>query len=173
MGHTCYVMFWRAQMFDYLKDGINPRGAEYGATERAADAAQRSADATDDLLALQLADPADRPAIAARINARRAKQMSRRVWWHRLDLILSAAFVAGIALYMLTPSGNTPQSAVTGDAPASVSTVTDNAPAPESSAQAPDAAGSDNPEAVVAQGERVLHEAGFSDKQIRSDSATQ
>ena len=38
-------------MFGYFRDGVNPRGAEYGATARAARAAEQAAENTGDILA--------------------------------------------------------------------------------------------------------------------------
>ena len=109
-------------MFDYIKDAINPRGGQYGATARAAAAAQRHADASEDMLALQLATSPDEYAeVAARIRRRRAKEGRRRAWWQRVDLIASALFVGGMIWCMAPPSSNAPKSAVTRDAPSHVS----------------------------------------------------
>lgn len=125
--------------WDYFRDGFNPRGAEYGATARAADAAQRNAETAEDLLELQLASSdQQRAKIAARISTRREREARRRAWWQRLDLIASALFVGGIAWYVLTPASNAPASAVPHDVPAHVSKVPDDANAPVRQAQAPD-----------------------------------
>jgi hypothetical protein len=91
-------------MFGYFRDGVNPRGAEYGATARAARAAEQDAENTGDMLELQMA-PNDgvRQELATRIAARRDREQGRRAWWHRLDLIASAIFVAIVVGYMITP----------------------------------------------------------------------
>lgn len=146
-------------MFEYIKDGINPRGPEYGATDRAANAAQRNADATLDLLELQLADPRDRPEVASRINARRAAQDRRRKFWTNVNWIATTALIAGIAVYMLTPSSNSPQSAVTQDTPSSVQTLVDDTPAPTRSARAPNKAGSYESATDAARRTKLLNEA--------------
>ena len=127
-------------MFDYFKDGVNPRGPESGATARAARQARRSADAAEDMLELEMST--DRNATAQRIVARRNREAGRRAFWHRLDNLLALAFVAAVAWLMLTPASNAPQSAVTNDTPANVSKVPDDAGAPVRQAQAPDVYGS-------------------------------
>lgn len=122
-------------MFEYFKDGFNPRGYEYGATARAADAARRNAEATEDLLALELAG--DRNAMASRIQARRKRDASRRAFWHNLDGLLALVFVVTIGWVMFGPSIGAPQSAVTQSAAVTQSQDPDNANAPAIPARAP------------------------------------
>ena len=128
-------------MFDWFKDGVNPRGPEYGATARAARNARRSADAAEDLLELELS--ANCSATARNIIARREREANRRAFWHRVDLVLSLAFVAFIAWLIFAPASNAPQSAVTREAPAHVSKEPLSSRAPVRQAQAPDSSGSD------------------------------
>ena len=154
-------------MFEHFKDSINPRGAEYGATARAAAAAQRNAETAEDLLELQLAtSDTEREFIAARIRSRRQAQVRRRAWWESLELLATALLVGGIAWYMLTPTNEAPQSAVTQHTQAGASIGADDTPAPAIRARADDTQGSDDPAAAVSRGEQILHDAGFSDKQI-------
>ena len=153
-------------MFDYIKDGINPRGPEYGATARAADAAQRNAEANEDLLELQLAGTdRERDRVAASIMSKRTKQVRRATWRQYADLIATALFVGVIIYVVASPTHDAPQSAVTRQAPANAQTAADDTNAPESSAQAPD---DTNPAVVEQRGEDILHKAGFTDAQIQA-----
>ncbi len=129
-------------MFGHLRDSINPRGAEYGVTSRAARAAEQTAENTDDLFELELAAVVgNREDVARQIISRRAAYQRRRVWWHRLDLIATAILVAGIAIYMLAPApgvrSNADSGAVTRSAPSPLSSHARHAPTPVRSAYAP------------------------------------
>ena len=156
-------------MFDWFKDGVNPRGPEYGATARAAREARRSARATEDMLELELA--ADRNAAANRIMARRSNDARRRAWWHRLDNLLALAFVAALAWIIFAPASTPPQSAAMRDAIAHTSTAGRVIDAPASQAQAPDMQGNDDPAAVEKRGLAVLHDSGLTDEQIEATPA--
>lgn len=62
----------------YIRDGFNPRGAEYGATARAAQAAENTQQAMDDMLALAMApDEGTRQQVAQGIYDRRQSQARR------------------------------------------------------------------------------------------------
>ena len=125
-------------MFDWFRDGVNPRGAEYGATARAARAAQRQADAAEDMLELEMADSSvAHEAIVRRIVTRREREQGWRTFWRGVDLVFSLAFVAAILWILLAPASEAPQSAVTHDAPASASMIDHATPALVRQAQAP------------------------------------
>lgn len=119
-------------MFGYFRDGVNPRGEEYGATSRAARAAERAAENSEDMLDLELADASgDRYSAARRITRRRVAQQRRRDAVHLIDLVLSILFVAAVAVFMLSPY----KSAVTHDARPGVSQVPFDTNAPVRAAQ--------------------------------------
>jgi hypothetical protein len=125
-------------MFDYLRDTINPRGAEYGATSRAAYAAQRNAEATEDLLELQLASSdAERSQIAGRIIARRERMANIRFVWRTFTVSVSVFILGYSAYYVTRPTSEAPQSAVNAVVPANASMDPARALAPEMTARAP------------------------------------
>lgn len=81
----------------YIRDGFNPRGAEYAATARAADAARATQKGMDDMLALAMAtDPRSRAQVAYDIQARRQREASRRSFRNTCSLVACVLFVAAV-----------------------------------------------------------------------------
>ncbi len=113
----------------YIRDGFNPRGAEYGATARAADAAAATARSMDDMLELAMApDERARQEAAQRIYARRQSEARRAdrgnvVKWILLALIAtlvvavwqlgddSSSLSGAYRAFMATPSYEVPRDA--------------------------------------------------------------
>lgn len=82
----------------YIRDGFNPRGAEYAATARAAEAAERTEQSMADMLTLASA-PNERARILAAydIQQRRNREASRRATGAMASLVGVAVLIAAIA----------------------------------------------------------------------------
>lgn len=154
----------------YIRDGFNPRGAEYGATARAAQAAENTQQAMEDMLELAAApDENARRAIAQQIRARRQRQAVNvgrgRVAKYTI-LALIAAFCIGV--YQLGDDSSALSAAYRAFMATPSSQVPDASPAPTRAVRALDAQDSDAPEDVVARGEQVLRDSGMSNEQINA-----
>ena len=153
---------------NYIRDGLNPRGAEYGATARGANAAEHTQQSMDDMLDLAMApDEPARQQIAQQIYDRKqgeARSASRGRVVKYIVLTLIAVFC--VLVYQLGDDS----SAVSGAYRAFMATPTHRVPdaqnAPVRPATAPDAQVSDDADAAYARGVDVLHAAGVSDAQI-------
>lgn len=84
----------------YFRDGLNPRGAEYSATARAAHAAEQTQQAMDDMLDLAMApteEARERIAAAIKLRRRRERQAATaRRQFKYAALALLALFCAGV-----------------------------------------------------------------------------
>lgn len=154
---------------NYILDGINPRGAEYGAAARAARASEQTQQTLSDMLALELApNAAARQRVIDEINARERHQA---VVAGRGRAFKHAAFALLVAFCVCVWQLGDDNSALSGAYKAFMATPTSQAPddanAPVSAATAPD---DSDPAVVVSRGEQVLRDSGMSNEQIFGNS---
>jgi len=156
----------------YIRDGFNPRGAEYGATARAADAAAATQQSMDDMLELAMApDETARQQAAQRIYERRqgeARRASRGSTIKWILLALIAAF--SVAVWQLGDDGSSLSGAYRAFMATPTSHDPDTSAAPVRAVRAPDTQDSDDPAVVVARGEQVLRDSGMNDQQIHGNA---
>lgn len=126
--------------WNYIRDGINPRGAEYGATARAARAAENTQRAMDDMLALAMAPDEDtRRQLAQQIYARKQIEARRARRSSKVEMILIALFVLFcIGIYQLGTDGSTISRAFNAYVAAPLSQAAAAAKRPARAVRAPD-----------------------------------